>query len=259
MEIGISRCSTNRLFAFHFGSTGPRNFQIFSKASAGYSSSGSRVVYLESAFVHSFRRKPVRSYFLRGGFKGQVSLGDRLTSSMAGSDTVSRCSIKRYEEGPLFHHLVTYNDVAYLAGQVASDTSDQTVRGQAQQIFSRIDQLLEMAGTDKSRLLSANVWLKNIEHVAEFNQVWSAWVDPSSKPVRATVEAKLVRPELLVEVQVTAALPRKITPLKTDLAAAAVGPYHQGVLLENGMIYVSGCIGEFYCCSFCIYFYGLHM
>jgi len=93
-------------------------------------------------------------------------------------------------------------------------------------------------------LLSANVWLKNIEHVAEFNQVWSAWVDPSSKPVRATVEAKLVlflilcclaylyflpkvRPELLVEVQVTAALPRKITPLKTDLAAAAVGPYHQ--------------------------------
>eukprot|EP00871_Galdieria_phlegrea_P001145 jgi/Galph1/2030/GphlegSOOS_G717.1 len=152
-------------------------------------------------------------------------------------------SIKRYEEGPLFNQVVTYNDVAYVAGQVAGNTADQTVKGQANQIFSKIDHLLSLVGTDKSRLLSASVWLKDIKTVAEFNEAWSRWIDPNNKPVRATVEAQLVRPELLVEVQVTAALSRRVTAVQTDLAAAAVGPYHQGIVLENGMVYVSGCIG----------------
>ncbi|GJQ13106.1 hypothetical protein GpartN1_g4897.t1 [Galdieria partita] len=233
------------IVAFHFRVSGFSNPFHFSSI---YTASRFRTVFkvseLRRTARNSFARKLDPVYVKEFDYPGNFSKVPRMNSTLARTDVAaSHSSIKRYEEGPLFNHMVTYNDVAYLAGQVASDTSDQTVKGQANQIFARIDQLLEAAGTDKTRLLSANVWLKDIQQVAEFNEAWNSWIDPSCKPVRATVEAKLVRPELVVEVQVTAALPRKLTPVQTSLAAAAVGPYHQGILLENGMIYVSGCIG----------------
>lgn len=88
------------------------------------------------------------------------------------------------------------------------EDSTGTVAGQTRAILKRIDQLLATAGTDKTRLLTANIWLKDI--VADFdamNQEWIQWVDPQNKPVRATVQATLCAPEMLVEIQVTAALP----------------------------------------------------
>ena len=69
---------------------------------------------------------------------------------------------------------------------------------------NQIDGLLAKAGTSKAKLLSANIWLRDIAHFAEMNDVWDKWVDPDNLPVRATVEARLATPELLVEIQVTA-------------------------------------------------------
>ena len=70
-----------------------------------------------------------------------------------------------------------------------------------------MDALLQSAGTSRSHLLTASIWLKDIERdFKEFNEVWNAWVDPENKPVRATVEAAMARDVLLVEIQVTAAL-----------------------------------------------------
>lgn len=87
------------------------------------------------------------------------------------------------------------------------DTSG-TVAGQTRAILGRIDKLLAQAGTDKSRLLTANIWLKDITVDFEaMNKEWIAWVDARNKPTRATVQATLCAPEMLVEIQVTAALP----------------------------------------------------
>jgi len=72
--------------------------------------------------------------------------------------------------------------------------------------LKEVDELLEMAGTSKSKLLTASIWLKDIEKdFAEMNDVWVDWMDPENKPVRATVESSMARPEILVEIQVTAA------------------------------------------------------
>ena len=72
--------------------------------------------------------------------------------------------------------------------------------------MKEVDELLEMAGTSKSKLLTASIWLKDIEKdFAEMNDVWVDWMDPENKPVRATVESSMARPEILVEIQVTAA------------------------------------------------------
>jgi enamine deaminase RidA (YjgF/YER057c/UK114 family) len=81
-----------------------------------------------------------------------------------------------------------------------------TVTSQTQAILATIDGLLAQAGTDKSRILTANIWLKDIDgDFARMNAVWCAWVDPVNKPVRACVQAALSNPDFLVEIQVTAA------------------------------------------------------
>jgi enamine deaminase RidA (YjgF/YER057c/UK114 family) len=92
----------------------------------------------------------------------------------------------------------------YVAGQTASDPS-AGVRGQTEQVLQKIDELLAAAGTDKSTLLSATVYLSDIRGFDEMNAAWEAWVDKNNLPTRATVEAKLASARLLVEIVVTAA------------------------------------------------------
>jgi enamine deaminase RidA (YjgF/YER057c/UK114 family) len=92
--------------------------------------------------------------------------------------------------------------------QIWRDPSNPTfgdVQAQTAQVLQRIDELLADAGTDKSKLLTAQVWLADMSLFAEHNEAWNAWVDPRNPPVRACVEARLTHPELLVEIMCTAA------------------------------------------------------
>ena len=114
-------------------------------------------------------------------------------------------SVKRIEPGKRFSAAVVHGDTVYLAGTVASDTS-VGVKGQTEQILKRMDQLLAAAGSSKSKVLSANVYMTDITKWEEMNSAWDAWVDPNNMPVRATVEAKLAQPKYQVEIMMTAAL-----------------------------------------------------
>lgn len=99
---------------------------------------------------------------------------------------------------------VVHGNTVYLAGQVADDGS-APVKVQTEQVLKKIDALLKAAGTDKSKLLSANIWLADVRTFADMNAVWDAWVSPGNTPARATVEAKLAGPQWLVEIAVIAA------------------------------------------------------
>ena len=114
--------------------------------------------------------------------------------------------IKRIESGPRYTQAVVYGKLVFLAGQVASDTSAD-VGGQTRQVLAAVERLLAAAGTDKTRILSATVYLADMANYAAMNQVWDAWVAPGATPARATVEGKLATPAYRVEVVVTAALP----------------------------------------------------
>jgi enamine deaminase RidA (YjgF/YER057c/UK114 family) len=114
-------------------------------------------------------------------------------------------SIERIEVGPRMSQAVAYGATVYLAGQVALNAPGASVAEQTKDILAAIDRLLAAAGTDKTKLLSANIWLADIASFAEMNQVWDAWVAPGNTPARATVEAKLASPDYTVEIMVTAA------------------------------------------------------
>lgn len=115
-------------------------------------------------------------------------------------------TIKRFQVGPRMSQAVVYNGMAYLAGQVASGKPGGTVAEQTQDILNRIDALLAEAGTNKSKLVTANIWLSDISKFGEMNGVWDAWVSPGNTPARATVESKLASPDYTVEIMVTAAV-----------------------------------------------------
>jgi enamine deaminase RidA (YjgF/YER057c/UK114 family) len=112
-------------------------------------------------------------------------------------------SIRRIESGARMSQAVVANGVIYLAGQVANDTAAD-VEGQTRQVLAEIDRLLALAGSDKRRILTANVFLADIGTFADMNRAWDAWVAADAKPARATIEAKLATPAYRVEVQVTA-------------------------------------------------------
>jgi enamine deaminase RidA (YjgF/YER057c/UK114 family) len=114
-------------------------------------------------------------------------------------------SIKRLKAGPRMSQGVVHGNTVYLAGQVA-DTAGASVGEQTKEVLAKIDQLLKEAGTDKTRLLSANIWLADISRFDEMNRVWDAWVAPGNTPARATVQSALARPTHLVEIMVVAAL-----------------------------------------------------
>ncbi len=111
-------------------------------------------------------------------------------------------SIERLEVGPRMSQAVIHNGVVYVAGQVAAGAS---VTEQTETILKQIDGLLQAAGSDKSKLLSATVWLADLRKFDEMNKVWDKWVSPGNTPARACVEAKLAKPEFVVEIAVIAA------------------------------------------------------
>jgi enamine deaminase RidA (YjgF/YER057c/UK114 family) len=113
-------------------------------------------------------------------------------------------TIERIKVGPRMSQVVIHGDTIYLAGQVADDPSAD-VAGQTRQILAKIDNLLAEAGADKSKVLSANVWLSDISTFDQMNAVWDKWVTPGQPPARATVESRLARPEFKVEIMVVAA------------------------------------------------------
>jgi len=106
--------------------------------------------------------------------------------------------------GPRMSRAVVNGNMVYLAGLTAADTS-QDIKGQTAQILERIDHYLREAGTSKSNLLTANLWIKDMALFRDMNSVWNEWVDPQNPPARACVRADMARPEVLVEIMVTAA------------------------------------------------------
>jgi len=116
-------------------------------------------------------------------------------------------SIKRLRVGPRMSQAVIHASTVYLAGQVADDPVP-SVTEQTRQILAKIDAILAEAGSDKSLVLSANIWLADVAKFAEMNAVWDAWVLPGNTPARATVQSTLARAPNLVEIAVIAALDR---------------------------------------------------
>ena len=113
-------------------------------------------------------------------------------------------SIKRINVGARMSSAVVHGDTVYLAGLTAADAKAD-VQGQTQPIRDKVDKFLAEAGTDKSKVLSANIWLTDISTWSQMNEVWDAWVSPGNTPARATVEAKLAAPGLKVEIMIQAA------------------------------------------------------
>jgi enamine deaminase RidA (YjgF/YER057c/UK114 family) len=108
-------------------------------------------------------------------------------------------SIQRIDPGVRFSQAVVSGDLVFLAGHT-SDQADAGVYEQTVDILAQIDAHLAVAGTDKSRLLSVNIWLPDISTFAEMNRAWDEWVDQGNKPARATVEARLATPDYKVEI-----------------------------------------------------------
>jgi enamine deaminase RidA (YjgF/YER057c/UK114 family) len=115
--------------------------------------------------------------------------------------------IERISPGARMSRAVVHGDTIYTAGHVAADTS-AGVAGQTREILAQLESTLADAGSDKSRILSATIWLADIETFDEMNSVWDAWVDRTDPPARATVEARLARPQIKVEIALIAARAR---------------------------------------------------
>ena len=113
-------------------------------------------------------------------------------------------SITRHEQSTILSQAVEHGATVYLAGVVAKDL-DRDIKGQTQEVLASIDRLLAKCGSDKSRIMSATIWVTDIRDRAPMNEVWTAWVDPKNVPARACVEAKLADPRALVEIMVVAA------------------------------------------------------
>ena len=114
-------------------------------------------------------------------------------------------TIERKQIGQRMSQIVTHGDLVYLAGQVAQDAPGAPVAEQTRNTLERIEALLSEAGSDKSKLLTATIWLTDMRHFAAMNEVWDAWVAPGHTPARACVEARLATTDFDVEIMVTAA------------------------------------------------------
>ncbi|MHB2167378.1 RidA family protein [Alsobacter sp. R-9] len=114
-------------------------------------------------------------------------------------------TIQRIGCGPRMSAGVVHGNTVYLAGHVADTARGKSVGEQTRDILAQIDKTLAEAGTDKTKILSANIWLTDIKTFAEMNAVWDAWVVQGHTPARATVEAKLAHPDFTVEIAVVAA------------------------------------------------------
>ena len=114
-------------------------------------------------------------------------------------------NIERLHGNQRMSQVVIHGNTVYLAGQVATDRNAD-ITEQTRQVLQKIDDLLAEAGSDNSKILSAQIWLASIGHFAQMNDVWDAWIPAGHAPARACIEARLASPDLLVEVGVVAAL-----------------------------------------------------
>ena len=113
-------------------------------------------------------------------------------------------AIERIESGPRMSQAVIHGNTVYLAGQVGAP--GKSVTEQTQAVLASVERLLAAAGSDKSKILTATIWLSDIADFAAMNRVWDAWVAPGHTPARATVEARLNDPDMKVEIMVVAAI-----------------------------------------------------
>ena len=113
-------------------------------------------------------------------------------------------SIKRHISGPVHSRVVEHGELVFCAGTTA-DNRAASCKAQTEEILKKIDTFLALAGTDKSRLLSATIWLADINEKEQMDAAWKAWVDPDNKPARACVESRLGTADTRVEIMVTAA------------------------------------------------------
>jgi enamine deaminase RidA (YjgF/YER057c/UK114 family) len=113
--------------------------------------------------------------------------------------------IERHDVAARMSKVVVHGDTVYLAGIVAENPKGKSTGEQAKDILSQIDKFLAKAGTDKSKLLSANIWITDMGNFAEMNAAWDAWVSTGNTPARATVEARLASPDYKIEIMVVAA------------------------------------------------------
>ncbi|MFW1956464.1 RidA family protein [Acinetobacter guillouiae] len=120
------------------------------------------------------------------------------------SNNVQHADIQKLNSNQVMSAVTIFNKVVYLSGQVPKNTQ-QDIIGQTQEILVTIDQLLLEANTDKSRLLSAHVYIKNLDDFATFNTIWIDWLEGCVAPSRATIQADLVNPDWLIEIAVIAA------------------------------------------------------
>ena len=111
--------------------------------------------------------------------------------------------IKRFGTGPRMSEAVAYNGILWVAGQVGNP--GDSVADQTKTCLAEVDRILAGAGIDKTRILSAQIWLADIGTFAQMNAVWDGWAPAGHTPARATGESKLATPEYLVEVIVVAA------------------------------------------------------
>lgn len=111
--------------------------------------------------------------------------------------------ITRYESNGRLSKALVANGFVFLSGITAKDRTGG-VAEQTTDILAQIDEYLAMAGTNKSKLVVGNIWLKDVTTFAEMNSAWEAWVDPTATPARATVESRLAHDSILVEIQVQA-------------------------------------------------------
>lgn len=113
--------------------------------------------------------------------------------------------IQRFDVGARMSEMAVHGNTVYLAGQIADDAS-QDIQGQTRQVLEAIDALLARAGTDRSKILMAQIFLVDLADFAGMNEVWDAWVSAGNTPPRATVQAALAKPEWKIEIVVTAAV-----------------------------------------------------
>jgi enamine deaminase RidA (YjgF/YER057c/UK114 family) len=113
--------------------------------------------------------------------------------------------VQRFDVGTRLSEMAVHNGVCYLAGQVPADAT-QDMAGQTAQVLAAIDALLARAGSDKTRLLMCQIYITDLADFPALNAVWEAWLPAGHAPPRATVVARLAKPEWRVEMVVTAAL-----------------------------------------------------
>ncbi len=113
-------------------------------------------------------------------------------------------TIRRIGAGPRMSQAVIHGNTVYLAGQVG--TPGKSVADQTSDILATVEKLLKEAGSDKSKILQAIIWMADMKDFAEMNAIWDKWIDGKDAPARATGEAKLAAPEYKVEIIITAAI-----------------------------------------------------